>query len=389
MRLSFLKTGKVSGALISIGAVILISGFLLPFRTYVNSTEVALTLLLLVLLSSTLFGSRAGLAASIAGILSFNFFFLPPFYTFNISGPENWVAFGAFIITALIAGQLSGYARRRAEESEARQEKIERLYDELKDAVEQVSEAEALRRSAKLKSALLDAVTHDLRTPLTSIKASVTTLLGDSDNTDLDDGSRREFLEIINEETDRLNDFIEGMVGIAKVEAGDVDVRNTTASVEEIIGNAVDRARIRIQDHVLETTVAPDIPPVVLDAASVSQVVFTLLDNAAKYSPRGSRIRLSAHLTPASMLRIVVEDQGKGIPSVDRERVFDKFFRLEESDVHTTAGGLGLGLTIARGMIESQGGRIWIEDGSRDFVTRVVCELPTESAALERKAASK
>src|SRR5215203_406914 len=127
MQSRFLNVGKASAALISIGAVILVSGILLPFRQYVNSTEVALTLLLLVLLSSTLFGSRAGLSTAISGILSFNFFFLPPFYTFNISGPENWVAFGAFIITALIAGQLSGYARRRAEESEARQKKIEGL----------------------------------------------------------------------------------------------------------------------------------------------------------------------------------------------------------------------------------------------------------------------
>src|SRR5215213_5188446 len=103
MRPSFVDIGKASGALISIGAVILISGFLLPLRQYVNSTEVSLALLLIVLLSSTLFGSRAGLAAAIAGILSFNFFFLPPFYTFNISGLENWVAFGAFLITALIA----------------------------------------------------------------------------------------------------------------------------------------------------------------------------------------------------------------------------------------------------------------------------------------------
>src|SRR5688500_15616757 len=141
MRSTFLKIGKASAALISIGSIVLVSGLLLPFRQYVNSTEVALALLLLVLLSSTLFGSRAGLAASIVGILSFNFFFLPPYYTFNISGPDNWVAFGAFIITAMVAGQLSGYARKRAAESEARQKKIERLYDELRNAVEQVTEA--------------------------------------------------------------------------------------------------------------------------------------------------------------------------------------------------------------------------------------------------------
>ena len=378
MHLSFPKIGKVNAALTAVGAIALTTGILLPFRQYLNSTELALTLLLVVLLSSTLFGSRAGLAASLAGVLSFNFFFLPPFYTLNISGPDNWVAFGAFLITALLAGQLSGYARRRAEESEARQKKIESLYDELKGAFEQASEAEALRRSEKLKSALLDAVTHDLRTPLTSIKASVTTLLSEPESTDLDDESRHEFLEIINEETDRLNAFIEGMVGIAKVEAGADTHHESPSSVDEIIGNAVERARGQLARHEFELVIAPDLPQLVVDAASLSQVVFTLLDNAAKYSPAGSRIRLSAYLTSAAKVRIVVEDQGGGIPKVDREKVFEKFVRLEDVKARSSDSGLGLGLTIARGIIESQHGRIWIEDGSNNFVTRVVCEIPTQ-----------
>lgn len=388
MRSSFLRIGKASAALIAVGSVVLVSGILLPFREYVNPTEVALTLLLLVLFSSTLFGSGAGLAAAIAGILSFNFFFLPPFYTLNITGPENWVAFGSFLITALLAGQLSGYARRRAEESEARQRKIERLYEELKGAVEQVSEAEALRRSEKLKSALLDAVTHDLRTPLTSIKAAVTTLLSDPNKTVLDDASRNEFLEIIDEETDRLNDFIEGMVGIAKVEAGAIDVHAAPSMVDEIVGNAIDRAQTQLAGHRLEYDLGTDLPRVLVDAASVSQVIFTLLDNAAKYSSPGSRIRVSTYRTSTSRVRIVIEDQGKGIPSVERDRVFEKFIRLEDGGNDQPGSGLGLGLTIARGIIESQGGRIWIEDGSTGFVTRVVCELPIETAVAEARSMS-
>jgi len=374
-----LSIGKLRAALIAVGAVVLITGVLLPFRQFLNSTEIALTLLLLVLFSSTLFGSRAGLASATAGIVSFNFFFLPPYYTFAIADAENWVTFGAFILTAVIVGQLSGYARRRAEESELRQAKIERLYDELKGAFDQASDAEAVRRSEKLKSALLDAVTHDLRTPLTSIKASVTTLLDEPPDGRLDDESRKEFLEIIDEETDRLNSFIEGMVGIAKVEAGAIDVRRSPSSVDEIVTNAVERAGARIAGHTLELDIAPDIPSVNLDAASLSQVVFTLLDNAAKYAPAGSRIRLSARpTTTASKLRIVVEDQGPGIPRLDRDRVFEKFTRLGDQDVQASGGGLGLGLAIARGIIESQGGRIWIEDGSGDFSTRIVCEIPME-----------
>ncbi|MEO8041266.1 MAG: DUF4118 domain-containing protein [Acidobacteriota bacterium] len=390
MKRYFSKIGKVKASLIDIAAITLTTVVLLPFRQFLNSTEVALTLLLVVLFSATLFGSRAGLAAALAGIVSFNFFFLPPFYTLSITGPENWIAFGAFIITALISGQLSGYARRRAEESEARQKKIESLYDELKDAFEQASKAEALRRSEKLKSALLDAVTHDLRTPLTSIKASVTTLLNEPSRAGLDEESRKEFLEIIDEETDRLNAFIEGIVGIAKVEAGAVDVRKGLFSVDEIIANAVDRARGQLADKKLEIDIAPDLPELVVDAASMSQVVFTLLDNAAKYSEPGSSIRLSAYATAESKVRLIVEDQGVGIPSVEREKVFDKFTRLGDQEMESAGSGLGLGLTIARGIIESQGGRIWIEDGSRDFATRIVCELPTDrSTRLEQALAAK
>jgi K+-sensing histidine kinase KdpD len=386
MKTYFSTIGKVKAALIALAAITLTTAILLPFRQFLNSTEVALTLLLVVLFSSTLFGSRAGLAAALAGIVSFNFFFLPPFYTLSITGPENWVAFFAFIITAVIAGQLSGYARRRAEESEARQQKIEGLYEELKDAFEQASKAEALRRSEKLKSALLDAVTHDLRTPLTSIKASVTTLLNEPSKAGLDDESRKEFLEIIDEETDRLNAFIEGMVGIAKVEAGAVDVRKGVFSVDEIVANAVDRARGQLAHNKLEIHIAPELPELVVDAASVSQVVFTLLDNAAKYSEPDSRIRLSAYATADSKIRLIVEDQGAGIPKVERDKVFDKFTRLGGQDMESGGGGLGLGLTIARGIIESQGGRIWIEDGSRDFVTRIVCELPTDSSSRSEQA---
>jgi two-component system sensor histidine kinase KdpD len=202
----------------------------------------------------------------------------------------------------------------------------------------------------------------------------------------LDDESRKEFLEIIDEETDRLNAFIEGMVGIAKVEAGAVDVRKGVFSVDEIVANAVDRARGQLAHNKLEIDIAPELPELVVDAASVSQVVFTLLDNAAKYSEPDSRIRLSAYATADSKIRLIVEDQGAGIPKVERDKVFDKFTRLGGQDMESGGGGLGLGLTIARGIIESQGGRIWIEDGSRDFVTRIVCELPTDSSSRSEQA---
>lgn len=241
-----------------------------------------------------------------------------------------------------------------------------------------------MRQSEQLKSALLDAVTHDLRTPLTSIKASVTTLMEDTKGNGsqdenaivLDDESRKEFLDIINEETDRLNEFIGGMVDLARIEAGKLSLRKTRCEVQEIIGDAVERAKARLVKHRVTIDIERGLPAAYLDAASISEVIYTLLDNAAKYSPEQSEIQVKAQRGEKGTLQVSVEDSGRGIEPKMRERVFEKFYRASENGIHTTASGLGLGLAIARGIVESQGGRIWIEDGLNGFVTRIVFQIP-------------
>jgi two-component system sensor histidine kinase KdpD len=195
-------------ALAVIGLAILTWG-MHALGDHINPITVALVFLLFVFFTATVFGSKPGLFASVLAMLCFNFFFLPPIGTFTISDWENWIALFAFLVVAITAGQLSAKVRQRAEEAE-------RFYRELQAAFEKASHAEALRQSEKLKSALLDAVTHDLRTPLTSIKASVTMLIEehgqDSIHLTLEREGRGELLEVINEETDRLNDFVESMV---------------------------------------------------------------------------------------------------------------------------------------------------------------------------------
>lgn len=360
----------------AVGGIFVITLLFELFQNQINSTTVALTFLLFVLISATFLGRNPALLASFAAMLSVNFFFLPPVRTWMISDPQNLVAWGAFTVTAIIAGELSAYAKRRADEAEKQKLEIEKLYRELQTAFEKASQAEALRQSEKLKSSLLDAVTHDLRTPLTSIKASVTTLIEDHKEKILDNGGREEFLEIINEETDRLNEFIEGMVGIAKIEANALHLRKSWNAVEEIINNAINRARIRIDSYNILIKLERDLPPVFVDANSISEVVFTLLDNAAKYSAKQSKIRITARRSENETIEVAVEDQGRGITEEMREKVFDKFFRTGENDIHTTGSGLGLGLAIARGIIESQRGKIWIEDGRDEFVTRIAFQIP-------------
>jgi K+-sensing histidine kinase KdpD len=274
-------------AVVSVGLLTLV---LKIIGDHVNAATVSLALLLNVLFVATRWGSLPALSASIVAMLCFNFFFLPPFGTFEIAATDNWIALLAFLITAVTAGQLSGSAKRRAEEAEVGRREIERLYAELRDAFQRASHAEGLRQSEKLKSALLDAVTHDLRTPLTSIKASITTLL----DATLDRDSRVEMMEVIDEESDRLSRFINGLIELARIEAGELQLLRRWGAVDEIISTALQRAEPITRNHRVELQVEKELPGVRVDERAVSEVVYTLIDNAAKYSPKGSTIRLIA-----------------------------------------------------------------------------------------------
>jgi K+-sensing histidine kinase KdpD len=398
MRPALQRAGGYIVAVLAIGAA---TGALDLFRSHINPTTVALALLLVVLFVATRFGSRPAILASVTGVLSFNFFFLPPVGTLTIADPENWIALAIFLITAVTTGELSARARRRAEEAEAGQREIERLYTELRDAFERASHAEALRQSERLKSALLDAVTHDLRTPLTSIKASVTTLLdelktkaSDASPAVLNEEGRQEMLEVINEECDRLNRFIEGLVEMARIEAGEFRLRRRWGTIEEMVEMALARAKNLTDHHRVEVEIEKDLPIVLVDARAVSEVIYTLVDNAAKYSPAGTLIHIAASRFESEMIRASVEDCGPGIPVELRERVFDKFFRATRAADSNRSQplGTGMGLAIARGIVEAHSGRIWIESGAGGLGTRVVFTLPigdeddnveTEAEALD------
>jgi len=368
-----------SAAVVFIGSA---TAVLKVFGHHVNPTTVALVLLLLVLFVATGWGSKPAILASLLGVACFNFFFLPPFGTFSIAEPENWIAFIAFVITALTAGQLSARARQRAEEANAARLEVERLYHELQDSFERSSQAKALKQSERLKSALLDAVTHDLRTPLTAIKASATTLLDDqrslkSGETRLDEEGRQEMLEVIDEEADRLDRFIGGLMELARIEAGEMQLRRQWSSLDEIIMAAMRRAEPRTRAHKIELWLDDQLPSVNVDEPALAEVVYVLVDNAAKYSAPGSVIKVAAKAGAGSTVRVIVEDQGPGIPTELRERVFDKFFRAMR-DGDQEKHGTGMGLAIAQGIVEAHGGRIWIEVGETGAGAQFVVELSTE-----------
>lgn len=352
----------------AVSGLAILTATMFALGNYVNPITVALVFLLFILFLATVFGSKPAVFASVLAMLCFNFFFLPPFGTLMIADPQNWIALFAFFVVAITAGQLSAKAKRRAEEAE-------RLYRELQEAFEKASQAEALKQSEKLKSALLDAVTHDLRTPLTSIKASVTMLLEENQENavhiTLEPDGREELLEIINEETDRLNNFVESMVEVARLEAGEFHLRKTPTNVEEIISNTLQRAESLTANHQISVHLAKNLPKISVDSKAISEVVYNLIDNAVKYSPPKSNITISAGQIE-DCLEISIEDEGKGVSVERRNKIFQKFYRGDKS-----VKGFGMGLAIVRGIIEAHDGRIWVESGKSG--AKFIFELPLNS----------
>ncbi len=342
----------------------------------VEHIGVAAPLLLLnIVIIARFRGMAAALFAGAVAAAAYSYYFLPP-AGFAIEQPDDWIAFITFIVTAVVAGELASRAERRAAEAQAGRGEIERLYQELQAAFDRASEAEAARRNEQLKAALLDALTHNLRTPLTAIKAGVTALLGVWDrHTELSAEGRQELLHVIDEESDRLNRFIEGLSNEGHAATSPIHLR--AVQLSDVVGSALVRAENVTRDHQLEVDVSDRLPRVLVEQASIIEVIYMLLDNASKYSPVGTTITIGALVWGDRHVKLTVGDHGPGIAPEFRERVFERFFRIPSRESHDRRRrGIGLGLPIARKLIETQAGQIWIEDSETGHGTSVAVTLP-------------
>ncbi len=351
----------------------------------VSDAGVAAPLLLLdVVVVARLWGTGPALVAAASGAGAYSYYFLPP-AGFRIEDAQDWIAFITFTVTAVIAGQLASRAERRAAEAQSGRREIERLYQELQNAFERASEAEAARRNEQLKAALLDALTHNLRTPLTSIKAAVTALIRSGvwdPVSQLSVEGRRELLQVIDEESDRLNRFIEGLSTPDRAER-EQPIHLRAIDIEGILRSGLHRAETVTRDHRVIVSLDEALPAVSVDAASMTEVIYILLDNASKYAPAGTTITMHSAPEDERTVRIVVSDEGPGIPEALRERVFEKFFRVPARESHDpNRGGIGLGLSIARRLVETQGGRIWIEPPGSGWGTTVILTMPAAETEL-------
>ncbi|HZU82921.1 MAG TPA: DUF4118 domain-containing protein [Polyangiaceae bacterium] len=216
---------------------------------------------------------------------------------------------------------------------------------------EQRSQLEIQRE--RLRSALLSSVSHDLRTPLAVMKGTVTALIQSHD--EMPRARRLEYLETLSDEASHLNLLVDNLLNVTSLEAGALRVRKEWQPLEETIGVALNRLEGDLQGRAIEIAIQPEASLVPFDARLIEQVFINLVENAAKYTPAGSPIEIRANAIEAGV-DIQVADRGPGVPAGREERIFEKFERAAQSP-----SGMGLGLTICRGIVTVHGGRIWCE----------------------------
>jgi two-component system, OmpR family, sensor histidine kinase KdpD len=448
---------------LSLVAVVTVASYRYP---HLNPTTVGFIYLVAILVIAAAGGLIESTVASIAAMLCFNFFFLPPIGTFTIANPQNWVALFAFLATSLTASQLSARAKRRTLEAISRQHEMEKLYSlsralllsdpsrpiahqlvngvaqafdfplvalydranncthrvaerkipEIEDQLREsalnsatfhdaktnlsiapvrlggqpigslalqgsslsdaafhsllnlvaigleraasqsaVNRAEIARQSEELKSTLLDAIAHEFKTPLTSIKAVTTDLLSGSSHSLPQ--PQRELVTIADESADRLSKLVTEAIQLARAEGGTFHLNRGEHFVKSLISASMRDMKSLLDGRQVNVSIADDLPPVWVDAGLIQMVIAHLLDNALKYSPATSPIAVSARLE-AGRVVISVADKGPGIPEQERPRIFEKFYR---GQAEKNLKGTGMGLAIARDIMAAHGQEIWVE----------------------------
>jgi two-component system, OmpR family, sensor histidine kinase KdpD len=491
----------------SLAFVAVALGVGLVLRQALGVASIALTFLTAVLISAVAYGLWPALFACFASVLAYNFFFLPPLYTFTIADPENVVALFFFAITAVIASNLTARVRAQAITARQRARTTEELYQfsrklavaanlddllwatvhqialmlkvrvvillpegdsvavqagfppedsldaadvaaarwcwdknhsagrgsdtlpgakrlflpmqtgrgavgvigidrdepgpiltpdqqrllnaladqaalaiERVNLVEDVDRARLVAETDRLRAALLTSISHDLRTPLASILGSATSLAAQDEQ--LDRATRLDLIRTIQEESERLNRFIGNLLDMTRIESGSMQPRAGPIELSDVIGSTLRRTGKILAAHRTQVRLEPDLPMLDLDDVLLEQVLFNLLDNAAKYAPAGSLVTIRAWQQNGQVC-VQTIDEGPGIAPADLEHVFDKFYRAGDAD--RRRAGTGLGLAICRGFVEAMHGTITAAnrpDGTGAVFT-ITLPVPVNAERLE------
>ena len=358
-----MRTGLLRVAA-SVAALAFATGAVELLKGHVPVLSLAVLYLLAIIPVAVAWGTVFAVGAAIASMLCFNFFFLPPLYTLTLQDSRSWLALLVFLVTAVVVSELATRSRRRAEEAEAAYQALREVTEERERLAEEALEAEALRRSDALKTALLRAVSHDLRSPLMAILTSAGALA--HGELSLASEDRRELTETILGEAERLDQLVTNLLDLSRLQAGAAKPEPGDWPIDDVVLQALDgveggrRVEVVLPDD--------DLPLVHADLHQAERIVANLVENALRYSPSDEPVRVQVRAAGSEVLVRVV-DHGPGIPSGEADRIFEPFQR---GSLRVPTRGAGLGLAIARGFAAANEGKVWVESHAGQGATFVL-----------------
>jgi two-component system sensor histidine kinase KdpD len=342
---------------------------LLAVRADVSSATPALVLILPGVIAAVVAGRVAAGVVAVVSALAFGFWFLPPFGEWKVLDAEDVVALLAFVAVALVVGELTAREADGRRAAVQQNEALVALNTQLEEASQnQARMATELEKLAVMeevdrqRSALLRSVSHDLRTPLATIRAVSSDL---RDGVTYDDATRTELLGLVSDEAERLDRLVANLLSMSRIEAGAFAPDRQAVDLEELITTAAGRIARALRERRVELELDPDLPLVDVDYTQIDQVVTNLLENAARHSAPRSTVRVTARAKDDGWVTVAVEDSGTGVLPTERQRIFEAFHRSDGSR------SSGIGLAICKAVVEAHGGTIAVHDtpgGGAHFV---------------------
>jgi len=323
---------KQYGLVIVVISIVVGTGLI--FQQSVGYRVVALALLLSISLMALFLDIKPVILATALGALLWDFLFIPPLYTFNISTTEDRLLFATYFIVALLHGVLTYKIRKAQKEISKREEKA---------------------NSIKYYNTLLNSLSHELRTPITTIIGASDNML--SGNGKLTDENKQDLIEEISTAAIRLNHQVENLLNMSRIESGVFKIKKDWCDVRELIYSSLQSFDRSLKGHPVSVFVPENFPLFKLDFGLMEQILSNLINNVIQHTPSGTSFVITAECVDEKLI-LRVADTGKGFPDSEVEKVFEKFYRIKGS----RPGGTGLGLSIVRGLAEAQGGIVMLRN---------------------------
>lgn len=354
------RASQVQQYIIVTTVVCFISAVCYLLSAFIGYKVAAFVLLLTVSIIAMLFDIFPVLLSALLSALIWNFFFIPPRFTFNIHSTEDLIMLLMYFVIASVNAVLTYKIRQIAKVAREKEEKA---------------------NAVKLYDTLLNSLSHELRTPISTIIGAADNILNDKNR--LSEENKRKLVAEISQASLRLNKQVENLLNMSRLESGFIQSKKDWCDVHELIYSVINQLDDVLKSHVVKVNFAKGLPLFKLDFGLMQQVLNNLVGNALSYTPAGSSIIITADKRKENLQEVFilrVEDNGKGFPADEIDKVFEKFYRLKDS----RTGGTGLGLSIVKGFVEAQGGKVVLSNlPTGGAIFRV--EIPTETSYLNNQ----